>query len=85
MTRMAVVNPSLAPSMNASYTFTFFTMPAMMKERMMPKRMMLATSVLTVSIVSFSICEKPQMVAATNRHMPPSTPKRTGCRRLMRW
>ena len=67
----AVVNPSFAPSTNASYTFTFFLMPARMKPVMITISRMLATDVLTMFICSLSICPKPHMMPLTARHMPP--------------
>ena len=44
----------------------------------------LATVVETVFIISLSNCEKPQITAATARHMPPRVMTMTRLKRLMR-
>ena len=72
MMRTAVVKPSFAPSMKASYTFTFFRTPAMMKAMIIIISMILADEVLTLFIRMESICPKPQMIPATTAAAPPS-------------
>ena len=84
MMRTAVVNPSFAPSMKASYTLTRCRIPARMNTTMMVISRMLATLVLTTFICDLSICEKPQMMAATTAHIPPSVRSMVRLMRLMR-
>ena len=84
MMRTAVEKPSFAPSMNASYTFTFLRIPARMNTTMMSISRMLATDVLTTFICALSIAEKPQMMAATASDKPPSVSSIVRLSRLMR-
>ena len=48
----ATPNPSLAPSINASYTFTFFNIASTMNRIIMVKRMKFAAKVDTSAIFS---------------------------------
>ena len=84
MMRTAVEKPSFAPSMKASYTFTFFLTPARMNTMMMRNSRMFATDVLTVPIVSLSMLPKPHIIAATATHIPPSVSIMVRLSRLMR-
>ena len=85
MMRTAVANPSFAPSMNASYTFTFFLTPASMNMMMMRKSRMLAADVLTRLIVVLSMLPNPHIIAAAAAHIPPSMSTMVRFMRLMRW
>ena len=67
----AVWNPSFAPSMKASYTFTFFLTPASMNPTMIVMSRMLATDVLTRSTCSLLIVLNPHITPATSKLAPP--------------
>ena len=83
--RTAVVKPSFAPSMKASYTFTRFLMPANIKPTMTHISSMLAAKVLTTFIRSLSIEPNSHITAATARLIPPSVSSIVRFSRLMRW
>ena len=85
MMRTAVANPSFAPSMKASYTFTFLRIPASMNTTMMSISRMFATDVLTTFICVLSICENPHIMAAIAADIPPSVRSMVRLIRLMRW
>ena len=82
--RTAVVKPSLAPSMKASYTLTRRRTPASRNRMMMVKSSTLAVVVPTVFIMARSMRLKPQMMAATPADMPPSVRSNVRLSRLMR-
>ena len=81
----AVVNPSLAPSIKASYTFTFFLTPVRMKAMIISISMMFAVEVLTLFISIESIRPKPQMTEATTRAAPPRVSRMVRFSRLIFW
>ena len=60
-------------------------MPARMKPTMMVISRMLATLTLTWFMTTELSRLKPQMMAATARHMPPRVSSRVRLSRLMRW
>ena len=82
--RTAVVNPSLAPSMNASYTLIFLDMPATINPTMMSMSRMLVTDTLTLSTIMASSCIKPHTMAAMKRLTPPRAGTKVRLNRLMR-
>ena len=79
---MAVVNPSLAPSTKASYTFIFPFMPDMIKPIITTNSMMLAADVDTGPILTAGSCEKPHMIRATMALKPPTNSIRTLSKRI---
>ena len=81
----AVENPSFAPSIKASYTFTLWRIPATMKAMMIVISRMLAEVVLTLFISSESICPKPQMIVATTKAAPPRVSSIVRFSRLIFW
>ena len=85
MIRTAVVKPSFAPSMKASYTFIFFLIPATMNPTMMDSSRMEATEMLTLSTIIALSCMKPHTTAAMKAHTPPRVSSNVRLNRFIFW
>ena len=83
--RTAVVNPSFAPSIKASYTLSFFLIPARINITIISISKILATDLLTTFICALSICANPHIIPATTADIPPKVRSIVRFKRLMRW
>lgn len=74
----AVLNPSLAPSINASYTFIFLIMACSTNHVMMLNKMIAAAAAETIESVSAVSSDAPQMSSPTNPVRPIRVPRTIG-------
>ena len=79
----AVLNPSFAPSINASYTFTRFTIPAIINHTITPSSITAASIADHLLTVSCGRLSAPHITNPTNAVKPPNVPSTTLSKRFI--